>query len=210
MKRAARLRSALAVATAVAIGCVVYVVVCAAQLVRTGSHDDGRIADVIVVMGAAQYDGDPSPLLEARLRHAAELFKAGRAPLVAVTGGKKEGDRFTESEASRAWLTKNGVPDSAILGEDRGRSTWESLAALAPAMRDEGINSAIAVSSRWHVERVILSLRDLGFVASASPVRITGYAWFDEDDAATATYREIIGVAVGRVIGFGRLHQITG
>ncbi|MBM3718945.1 MAG: YdcF family protein [Actinobacteria bacterium] len=210
MSPAARLRSALAVAMAVVLGCAVYMAACTAQLVRTGSHDNGRIADVIVVMGAAQYDGDPSPLLEARLRHAAELHRAGRAPLVAVTGGKREGDRFTEAEASRAWLIRNGVSDSAILGEDGGRSTWESLAALAPAMRDAGIESAIAVSSRWHVERVVLSLRDLGFVASASPVRIAGYAWFDEDDAAPATYREIVGVALGRVIGFRRLHQITG
>lgn len=210
MKPVIALRTAWSVACAVTMGMLLYVAMCAAQLVRTGSHDDGRRADAIVVMGAAQYDGVPSPLLEARLEHALEIWRAGRAPLVAVTGGKKEGDRFTEAAASRRWLTDNGVPESAILAEDEGTATWESLETLAPVLRSAQVTRVIAVSSRWHVERVVLSLGDLGFDATASAVRPTGQGWFDEDRASAATYREIAGVAIGRVIGFGRLFDLTG
>lgn len=210
-RTATTLRAAATIALATVLGAALYVAVCAAQLVRTGSHDDGRSADAIVVMGAAQYDGVPSPLLESRLRHALGLWRAGRAPVIAVTGGKREGDRFTEAASSRRWLVDNGVPDSAILDEDKGASTWESLETLTPVLRSAGIERVIAVSSRWHVERVVLSLRDLGFRASASPVRIQGYAWFDEDEAVGGgTEREIVGVAVGRLIGFGRLFDLTG
>ena len=208
------LRAAWSVTCAVAIGMAMYVAICAAQLVRTGSQDNGLVADVIVVMGAAQYDGVPSPLLETRLQHALEIWRAGRAPLIAVTGGKKEGDRFTEAAASRRWLTDNGVPESAILAEDVGASTWQSLEALAPILRGEQLRDVIAVSSRWHVERVVLSLRELGFDASASAVRSAGGGWFDEDRASRATYKatykEVAGVAIGRLIGFGRLFDLTG
>lgn len=197
-------------AIAVVIACSLYVAMCAALLAWHGSHDDGASADAIIVMGAAQYDGTPSPLLELRLSRALEVWKAGRAPLIAVTGGKKEGDRFTEGEASRRWLVANGVPASSIIGEDRGASTWESLSELAPVLRSAGVNSVIAVSSRWHVQRVVLSLEELGFAASASATRMRGFAWFDEDDASPGTYREVIGVSIGRLIGFGRLFDLTG
>lgn len=210
MKLVAVLRSAAAVAFAVAAGAILYVAICAAQLVRTGSHDNGRRADVIVVMGAAQYDGVPSPLLESRLRHALGLWKSERAPLIAVTGGKKEGDRFTEAATSRRWLTDNGVPESAIVAEEVGASTWESLEALAPVLRDKKAGKVIAVSSRWHVERVVLSLRDLGFHADGSAARVAGSTWFDEDGSNTATWKEIAGVAVGRILGFERLYEFTG
>ena len=195
---------------AIVIAVSLYVALCAGLLAWHGSHDNATNADAIVVMGAAQYDGTPSPLLELRLTHALAVWKAGRAPLIAVTGGKKEGDRFTEAEASRRWLIGNGVPAAAIVGEDRGASTWESLSQLATVLRTAGVKRVIAVSSRWHVQRVVLSLDELGFVASASAARVPGYAWFDEDDASTGTYREIIGVSIGRLIGFGRLFDLTG
>ena len=205
------LRAWFVMTLAAVLASAMYVSICGALLVRTGSHDDGRRADAIVVMGAAQYDGVPSPLLRLRLEHALALWRAGRAPLIAVTGGKQEGDRFTEAAASRRWLADSGVPASAILAEDKGASTWESLTELTPVLRGAGVRTVIGVSSRWHVERVVLSLRDLGFGASASAVRLPGHAWFDEDGAsAGATEREIIGVAVGRLIGFGRLFDLTG
>lgn len=204
------LRASFVLALAAAIASVLYVGICAGLLIRTGSHDDGRKADAIVVMGAAQYDGVPSPLLRLRLEHALGLWRAGRAPLIAVTGGKQEGDRFTEAAASRRWLTDNGVPASAILAEDRGASTWQSLTGLEPVLHGADVRRVIAVSSSWHVERVVLSLRELGFGASASPVRLQGFAWFDEDEASGGTGREIVGVAIGRLIGFGRLFDLTG
>lgn len=204
------LRAWFVLTLAATLASLLYVAVCGVLLVRAGSRDDGRKADVIVVMGAAQYDGVPSPLLRLRLEHALDLWRAGRAPTIAVTGGKQEGDRFTEAAASRRWLVDNGVPDSAILAEEVGASTWESLTELAPVLREAGVRRAIAVSSRWHVERVVLSLQDLGFEASASAARPSGSSWFDEAHAAPDTLREIVGVAIGRLIGFGRLFDLTG
>lgn len=171
-----------------------------------GSVDEGRTADAIVVMGAAQYDGRPSRLLEERLDTALGLWSGEkRAPLIALTGGKQEGDRFTEAEAGQAWLVQRGVPQPAILMEMVGRSTWESLESLAPVLRDAGVRSVIVVSSDWHVARAASSLQDLGF--SASTVSI------DASNRGRSTrewLRETVGVGVGRLIGFDRLFRITG
>lgn len=204
------LRTWFVFSLAAAVALASYVVVCAVSLAWRGTHDDGASADAIVVMGAAQYDGTPSPLLELRLQHALDVWRDGRAPLIAVTGGKKEGDRFTEAATSRRWLTDNGVPATDIVGEEEGSSTWESLSALAPVLRAAKVKRVIAVSSRWHVERVVLSLRELGFEATASAARVAGSSWFDEDGAARGTEREIVGVALGRLVGFGTLFDFSG
>lgn len=97
------------------------------RIQEQGATDEQRAADVIVVLGAAQYGGRPSPVLEARIGHAVDLYEAGVAPLLIVTGGKAAGDRTTEAEAARAWAVEHGVPDSAIVAEDQGRTTLESL-----------------------------------------------------------------------------------
>lgn len=204
------LRTWFVLGLAAAIALASYIVVCGVSLVWRGTHDDATSADAVVVMGAAQYDGTPSPLLETRLQHALDLWRDGRAPLIAVTGGKKAGDRFTEAATSRRWLTDRGVPATAVLAEEQGTSTWESLSALAPVLRAAKVNRVIAVSSRWHVERVVLSLEELGFRATASAARVTGSSWFDEDGATRGTEREIVGVALGRLIGFGTLFDISG
>ena len=88
-----------------------------------GNHDDRRKADAIVVLGAAQYDGRPSPVFQARIDHAVDLYEAGIARYLVVTGGKAVGDRTTEAAAARAVAMSRGVPASAILEEDRGRTT---------------------------------------------------------------------------------------
>jgi uncharacterized SAM-binding protein YcdF (DUF218 family) len=180
-----------------------YATAVAATVWSAGTRDDGRNADVIVVMGAAQYDGRPSPLLEARLRHAVELWRDSRAPLIAVTGGKQPGDRFTEGEASAAWLVDNGVPADVIVVEETGRSTWESLDALAPILRENAVTDVVMVTSDWHAARSALTLEDMGFVVSTSGVAGPG-------GSLQSWVKEVLGVGFGRVAGFDVLYDITG
>ena len=134
-----------------------------------GQQDDQRPADAIVVLGAAQYDGRPSPVFAARLDHAVALYLSRAAPILIVTGGKREGDRTTEAAVARRFALDRQVPDNAILVEDRGRTTLESLQSVASIMRAHGLNSAIFVSDRMHMLRVLRIARDQGVVAHGSP-----------------------------------------
>lgn len=139
------------------------------RIVAQGALDEERPADAIVVLGAAQYDGRPSPVLEARVAHAVELFRAGVAPILIVTGGKASGDRTTEAAAARTWAVEHGVPASAILAEDQGRTTLESLEAVAVILRSRHLASAVFVSDRTHMLRVLRIAIDQGIVAWGSP-----------------------------------------
>ena len=134
-----------------------------------GNRDESRPADAIVVLGAAQYNGRPSPVFEARLDHAIALYRAGIAPVLVVTGGKLPGDRTTEAAAARTYALANGVPDGAILVEDRGRTTLESLRTVGSMLRDRGEGSAGFVSDRTHMLRVLRIARDQGIAAYGSP-----------------------------------------
>ncbi|HET7728043.1 MAG TPA: YdcF family protein [Candidatus Limnocylindrales bacterium] len=136
-----------------------------------GERDEQRPVDAIVVLGAAQYNGRPSPLFEARLDHALSLYFAGIAPRIVVTGGKAEGDRWTEADAARAYALAHDVPANAILAEDQGRNTLESLRAVADILADEELESAVFVSDRSHMLRVLRIARDLGIDAYGSPTR---------------------------------------
>lgn len=136
-----------------------------------GSRDEVRPADAIVILGAAQYDGTPSPVYRARLEHAVRLWQKGWAPLLVVTGGKQEGDRTTEAAVGRAFALANEVPDAAILSEDRGRNTLESLRAVAGLLRERGVDRAVFVSDPSHMLRVLRIARDEGIVAWGSPTR---------------------------------------
>jgi uncharacterized SAM-binding protein YcdF (DUF218 family) len=125
----------------------------------------------IVVLGAAQFDGTPSPVFAARLDHAVELYRAGTAPYLVVTGGKAEGDRTTEAAAARTYVTARGVPVEMILVEDRGRTTIESLDAVAAILATHGIRDAVFVSDPTHMLRVLRIADDLGIRAYGSPTR---------------------------------------
>ena len=128
------------------------------------SHDDEVFfADAIVVLGAAQYDGEPSPVYKARLDHALYLFGEGIADRVVVTGGKARGDRFTEAEAGRRYLEAAEVPSEAIMAESEGRTTLESLRAVKDLAEDTGIKKAVFVSDPLHSERIKRMATDLGF-----------------------------------------------
>ncbi len=136
---------------------------------QRGTIDEARPADAIVVLGAAEYDGTPSAVFAARLDHAVALYRQGLARYLVVTGGGREGDRTTEAAVARIYAEDHGVPASAILSEDRGRSTLESLEGVVRIMRANGLRSAVFVSDRSHMLRVLRMARDLGITAYGSP-----------------------------------------
>jgi uncharacterized SAM-binding protein YcdF (DUF218 family) len=122
-----------------------------------------------VVLGAAEYRGRPSPVLEARLNHALFLYLQGLAPRILTTGGKGGDPVFTEAEVGRAYLSKHGVPSEAILVEAEGESTVHSIAAAAEIMRRMNLNSCIVVSDGYHIYRVKKMLESDGMSVYGSP-----------------------------------------
>lgn len=136
-----------------------------------GHSDEERPADAIVVMGAAQYDGRPSPVFAARLDHAVSLYFAGIAPRIVVTGGKAEGDRTTEADAGRAFAMQLGVPPEDILVEDQSRTTLESVRAVSALLAANDARSAVFVSDRPHMLRVLRMASDVGIIGWGSPTR---------------------------------------
>ncbi len=141
----------------------------AAAVVHAGSRDRAQKADAVVVLGAAQYVGRPSPVLKARLDHAIELYGKGLAPLLIVTGGIGVGDTTSEGAVSRTYALRHGVPDSAILVENEGRTTRESLAAVADMMHRRDIDRAILVSDPFHMLRLSIVARGFGLIPFTSP-----------------------------------------
>ena len=167
-------------------------------------HDSTRV-QAIVVLGAAQYNGVPSPDLQARLAHALSLYQDGLAPIIVVTGGREPGDPYTEAEASANWLAARGVRQSVILREVDGRDTWESLDATAAFLHDRGIKTVLLVSDPYHEERVKLIAQEVGLVphlssTTTSPIR----------GLAVVPYyaKETLEVSVGRVVGFRALSHV--
>ncbi len=176
------------------------------QVWSAGNSDEARQVDAIVVMGAAQYDGRPSPQLEARLDHVIELWPEDIAPLIVVTGGNQPGDRFTEADASATYLVDAGIDPSSIEKEGEGTSTYESLAATAELLQDRGLDSVLIVTDPYHALRSRLIAEDLGLEAYTSPTPtsvVTGAKSLERQ------LGEAAGVAVGRIIGFERLDDLT-
>lgn len=205
--RAGGVRRVIGVIACVVLLAIVYLVVSLAQVWWVGrQHFAGR-ADAIVVMGAAQYDGRPSPQLQARLDQVIVLWNEGAAPVVIVTGGNQPGDRFTEASTSSEYLQERGVPASAILSEDTGRSSWESLQNVAELADRHGIGSVILVSDPFHSLRIRLMAEELGLRAHTSSTRtspVRGFAAFEKH------VQEAGGVALGRVLGFERTESLLG
>lgn len=183
---------------------VAYVAITLAQVWRAARHDDRTKVDAIVVLGAAQYDGQPSPALRARLDHAAALYEAELAPVVWVTGGRQPGDRFSEASASSRYLIRNGVPDTAVQLETNGENTYASLAATARYLRDRGQREVLLVSDPWHSYRIAQTAREVGLRPKVSPA---GGADVTETSLRRLT-RETGAVAVGRLIGYRRLTNL--
>jgi uncharacterized SAM-binding protein YcdF (DUF218 family) len=133
--------------------------------------DDRRAVDAVVVLGAAQYDGEPSSIFSWRLRHAQVLYEQGVAPLIVTTGGSAEGDEFTEAQAGRDYLIGRGVPADAIVAVGAGSDTLRSLEAVAARAEADGWSSALVVSDPWHSLRARTMARDAGLDAWSSPTR---------------------------------------
>lgn len=134
-------------------------------------RDGARPAEAIVVMGAAQYAGHPSPVLRARLDHAIALWHRGFAPRLILTGGKGEGDTTSEAAVGRRYAIHHGVPDTAILLENHGRTTRESMAAVADLLHPQGENRVILVSDPFHMLRLWIIARRDGLTPYPSPTR---------------------------------------
>ncbi len=191
------------------VAAVLYVGVTFVQVVSTGHRDDAalgsdvRPAEAILVSGAAQYDGRPSPVLEARLAHALELYRAKVAPVIVVTGGRQPGDRFNEGEVGYLWLTARGVPDADVLVEVHGRTTWQEMLASTRFLKARGIDDVILVSDDYHSLRLLAIADELGLHARVSPskLHVEGTARLRHQ------VRETVAVSIGRIIGFGRLDR---
>lgn len=185
-----------------------YFLVSLVQVWNTGRDDSflrsRRTVDAIVVLGAAQYDGRPSPQLRARLDHVVRLWNVPVAPLVVVTGGKQIGDRFTEAEASRDYLVSKGVPVEVIVIESRGTSTYQSLEAVRDEVRLNQWNDVVLVSDPYHLKRAQLVASELGMAAEVSATRdgvVSG------SSALRRNVREALGIMVGRITGFRQLES---
>lgn len=177
------------------------------QVRSVGSSDQRRPVDAIVVMGAAQYDGRPSPQLAARLDHVVELWNEGLAPVVVVTGGKRQGDRFTEAAASARYLEARGVPASAILEETEAHNSYDSLVGVHELLQAKGLDRVLLVSDPYHSLRIRLTAEELGMEAYVSPTRTSPVHGGQE---LGKDLEEAAGTSLGRIIGFDRLLSITG
>ncbi|HLG98712.1 MAG TPA: YdcF family protein [Bryobacteraceae bacterium] len=158
--------TALALAIA---GLCVEVTAVAGEIRRQSQMDEARPADAIIVLGAAEYRGKPSPVLEARLNHALFLYLKQMAPRIITTGGAGGDPVFTEGSVGRSYLSNHGVPPEAIIVEREAGSTAQSVAAVAEIMRRMNLRSAIVVSDGYHIFRVKKMLESSGLQVYGSP-----------------------------------------
>ena len=192
---------ALVIAVVLMLG---YLAVTAVQVWLTSRRSDPRRAQAEVVMGAAQYNGVPSPDLAARLAEAQFVFERRLVPLIVVTGYKEPGDHYTEAEASEMWLTAHGVPSDAIV-EVGGSDSWSNLSDAAGALRARGIHEVLIVTDGFHEDRCLAIATDLGLRAWPVPAAhspISGWS------VVPYFAKETLGVALGRLVGYSRLHDL--
>jgi uncharacterized SAM-binding protein YcdF (DUF218 family) len=152
-----------------------YFAVSTTLVARWMGKDERPQVDAIVVLGAAQYDGRPSAIYQARLEHAVELWSDKVAPLLVFTGGKEPGDRFTEGGSGARWALARGVPSAAVLTEEQSRTTYQNLAGAKRALErrdpDGGRRRIVVVSDPFHMFRAVRQAADLGMDAYPSPTR---------------------------------------
>jgi uncharacterized SAM-binding protein YcdF (DUF218 family) len=165
-----------------------------------GRLDERRPAGAVVVLGAAQYDGRPSPVFAARIDHAVAEFLTGDYRYLVVTGGRAEGDRTTEAAVARAYAIDRGVPADRILAEDHGRTTLESMESVARILDGRGIRDAVFVSDPTHMLRVLRMADDLGLKAWGSPTT-TSPVGSDAGRLAGAYVHELGALALYLTIG---------
>jgi uncharacterized SAM-binding protein YcdF (DUF218 family) len=149
--------------------------VLAAGILFYATLSDPEPADAAVVLGAAVYDDEPTPVFEERLRHAVELYRSGRVELLVMTGGAGPGDALAEGEAGREWAMAQGVPATAIIVEARSETTRENLANIGPVLHALGIGRVLVVTDPLHMRRAMRMAADLGLDAHPSPTPTTRY-----------------------------------
>lgn len=200
-------RIVLRVAAALLAALVLYVGVTFGQVVSASRRDGARRADAIVVLGAAQYDGRPSPVLRARLDHAAALYRRKLAPVVVVTGGRQPGDRFSEAQASARYLSeRRGVPADAVLWEPYGKNSWEQLASAARFLKRRGMRDVVLVSDPFHSARVAAIADEEGLDAAVSPTRTSPIGGVEQ---VPYLAKETAAMALARIVGHRRVAWLT-
>jgi uncharacterized SAM-binding protein YcdF (DUF218 family) len=182
----------------------IYLGVTLVQVWLTSRQYEPHQADAIVVMGAAQYNGVPSPDLQARLNEAVILFHGGYAHLIMVTGNKEKGDVYTEAQAGARYLVSQGIPSADIV-QAGGDDTYQSLSDAAPELRSRNVTTVLVATDPFHEFRSMAIASSLGLTPSPTPTRtspITGWS--------TVPYflKETVGVGLGRIIGFNHLEWL--
>jgi len=180
----------------------VYVGATFVQVLVASNADDSGGADAIVVLGAAQYNGTPSPVLAARLDHARELWWQGAAGLIVTTGSKLEGDVFTEGYAGFEYLLRSGVPEADLVVITDGSSTWEQLAATSRQLQLLGFDSVILVSDPYHSLRLRQIASEVGLDPRISPT--------SNGSSFRQLLRETAAVSLGRILGYRRVDNWLG
>jgi uncharacterized SAM-binding protein YcdF (DUF218 family) len=169
---------------------------------RAAHHDDASDvdhADAIVVLGAAQYNGTPSPVFAGRLDQALRLWQQGRADVIVTVGSKQPGDTTTEAEAARDYLESKGVPSSAIVALPVGHTTYDSMEAVAAELHGRSLSTAFLVSDPWHNARIKAMAHDLGLTGYASATWTSGAR--TEESRAKGYVRETLAYLYYRVFG---------
>ncbi|MBI4891707.1 MAG: YdcF family protein [Acidobacteria bacterium] len=146
-----------------------YLVSISRRIERQSTIDEARQADIIVVLGAAEYNGRPSPVLRARLDHALELYRRGLAKMILTSGGAGGDPQYTEGEVGRDYLVKRGVPAEAIVLESDADSTVATVLSVAEIMRRMDLHSAILVSDGYHIFRAKRILQNEGMTVYGAP-----------------------------------------
>lgn len=202
----APLRLALKILGVVLAVLLVYVGVTFVQVWLTSRANDPHRADAILVFGTAANYLSPAPDLEARLERALELYQAGLAPVVAVTGGKRPGDKYTEGQISATWLEAqpNGVPQHAIV-VGSGADSWDNVGSVAPALRARGVHTVLVVTDPFHEDRAMAIASSYGFSPSATPSQHSPIHGVEE---LGYLIKESVEVAVGRIVGYGTLSDL--
>jgi uncharacterized SAM-binding protein YcdF (DUF218 family) len=174
-----------------------YLFYIARQIERQSTIDEAQTADIIIVLGAAEYRGKPSPVLQGRLNHALFLYLKGLAPYILTTGGAGGDPFYTESEVGRAYLSDHGVPSEAIVVEAEGATTIQSVNASAEIMRRMNLHSCIVVSDGYHIYRVKRLLEAHGIQVYGSPRPTAGS--FSRRELRWLYFRQAAGFALWQI-----------
>jgi uncharacterized SAM-binding protein YcdF (DUF218 family) len=167
------------------------------RIARQSTLDETRPADVIIVFGAAEYSGKPSPIYRARLEHALALYKQGLAPFIITTGGNGEDPTYSEGGVGREYLIAAGVPESKIIAETQGEDTNESAQRVAAIIRANRMTTSLVVSDGYHIYRIKRMMADNGVVAFGSPR--PGTKNLPAKHRATLFFREVVSLTLWRL-----------